>query len=130
MKVFNDYKATLRAAAVSWGSSILIVAGRVTDIIPSNYSSVAFLTIGFGVATSISLSRFRLTDAITQVFRVGLTAAMPDTLPHKHADELIHHLSTCSVCKAGTTIARKCSRGRDLIRLTLEERHTEQETSG
>jgi hypothetical protein len=126
MKVFNEYKPTVYAAVASWGASVAIVAARVAELIPANVSSVAFLTIGFGVATSVSISRFRLADAITQVFRVGLTAQLPPT-GHKYADELIHHLSTCSLCKAGTTIARRCSRGRDLVHLTLEERHGERE---
>lgn len=122
MKVFNEYKATMRAAAVSWGASIAIIGARMAEIIPANVSSISFLTIGVGVAASISISRFRLTDAITQVFRVGLTARAPATdTSREHTSELMHHLSTCTVCRECNTVVRRCSRGQHLVRRAVEE---------
>jgi hypothetical protein len=76
MKVFQDYKATLRAAALSWGATVGIVALRALDAIPQQLGSIAILTMGVGIATSVSISRFRLTEAITSVFQVGLTSAI------------------------------------------------------
>jgi hypothetical protein len=125
MKVFNEYKPTVYLAALSWGTSVGLVLGRAFDVIPSNFTSLTIFTIGIGVAATVSISRFRLTDAITQVFRVGLTVHMQENGrdSHKYADELIHHLSTCSICKSGGTVVRRCTRGKDLVSLTLKERH-------
>jgi len=76
MKVFEEYRATARAATASWAASVAIVAGRAMEWIPPHFGSAAFLTVGFGIATTVSLSRFRLTEAITQVFHLGLTSAI------------------------------------------------------
>lgn len=76
MKVFQDYKATLRAAAISWGASVVLVGARIMEWLPLQYTGLSLLTVGVGIATSVSLSRFRLTEAITTVFQVGLTSAI------------------------------------------------------
>lgn len=50
---------------------------------------------------------------------------MPLPLPGGYADELLHHLRHCQECQ----LARRdpsfprCARGRQLIELTLKERH-------
>lgn len=124
LRVFDTYKKAMFVAHASWVSTAGIVLARAFQVIPQQFGTLAVLTLGFGVASSVSISRFRLTDAITQVFRIGLTADAPPS-DHKYADELIHHLSSCNTCKGGTTVARKCPRGRDLVRLTLAERHPE-----
>src|SRR5690606_33926463 len=76
MKVFEEYRATARAATARWAASVAIVAGRAMEWISPQFGSAAFLPVGFGIATTVSLSRFRLTEAITQVFHLGLTSAI------------------------------------------------------
>lgn len=52
---------------------------------------------------------------------------MTDTrqLPRRWANQLLHHLATCPDCIAAKAARApgKCPHRRELVRLTLEERH-------
>jgi len=76
IKVFDTYKKAMAVAIASWGTTAVIVLARAAEVVPQRLGTVAILTLGFGIASSVSISRFRLTSAITQVFHVGLTSAI------------------------------------------------------
>lgn len=121
IKVFDSYKKAMAVAAGSWTITGVIVAGRAVEYIPQNLGATAIFTIGLGIASSVSISRFRLTKAITEVFRIGM--AVPVTyvppLPAGAADRLIDHLKTCADCREG----RYCAARAGLVRETTIERH-------
>lgn len=72
----NDYRRTLTIAYIGWFGTAAIVMARVADLIPTNVSSLSFLTLGVAVASSLALSRMRLADTISEVFTVGLQSAI------------------------------------------------------
>lgn len=72
----NDYKRTLVLAHIGWWSTFGVVALRAFDILPQSLGLLAVLTLGWGVAASLALSRMRLASTITAVFQVGLQSAI------------------------------------------------------
>lgn len=119
--MFDSYKKSMAISAGSWTVTAVIVVGRATEHIPQNLGAIAIFTIGIGIASSVAISRFRLTKAITEVFRIGM--AVPVTyvppLPAGAADRLIDHLKTCADCREG----RYCATRAGLVRETTIERH-------
>lgn len=70
------YKNTVIMAHVGWWGTALIAGVRAADWIPIQYGTLALLTLGVGVTASLSLSRMRLGDTISQVFNAGMKAAI------------------------------------------------------
>jgi hypothetical protein len=72
----DDYRRTLALAHAGWWGTALIVGGRAIGLIPQEVGALAFLTIGGAVTASLTLSRMRLADTVSQVFHVGLQSAI------------------------------------------------------
>lgn len=72
----NRYKTTLYMAHFGWWATIGIVTLRAFDIIPQTMGSMALLTLGVGVTSSLSLSRYRLGQTIAATFQAGMRTAI------------------------------------------------------
>lgn len=126
---YNDYRKILVLAHVGWWGTALIVGLRVAEVVPQALGSISFLTMGLAVTASLSLSRMRLTETMTQVLQVGaqMTNNGHVPLPGDRADELLAHYERCTKCRMAklspNPVANSCEEGMELIRLTLEERH-------
>lgn len=72
----NRYAVTMAIAQVAWWASFVLVLLRALDLLEQHLSSLAILTVGVGIAASLSLGRMRLTKTITTVFQAGLASAV------------------------------------------------------
>lgn len=72
----SDYRRTVALAHVGWWGTAGIALLRAFDVVPQQVGSLALLTLGMAVASSLALSRMRLAETITSVFHVGLQAAI------------------------------------------------------
>jgi hypothetical protein len=79
MRDINDqtrYRNTVLTAHVGWWGTAFLVTLRAIDAIPQQAGSLALLTLGLGVTSSLALSRMRLGKTITEVFQAGMKAAI------------------------------------------------------
>jgi hypothetical protein len=126
---YNDYKRTLVLAHAGWWGTVAIVGLRAAEVIPQSLGSMALLTLGVAVTASLSLSRMRLSETMTQVLLVGaqMSGGTVARLPSGKADELLWHTEQCMKCRMAklspNPITNACDEGARLIRQTLEERH-------
>ncbi|MFF5973765.1 hypothetical protein ACFY7C_19775 [Streptomyces sp. NPDC012769] len=69
------YRNTLILAHAAWWSSLGLVLLRAFDVIPQQLGSIALLTVGIGVASSLSVARHRQTESLVKVFQAGAASA-------------------------------------------------------
>src|SRR5687768_18378160 len=98
------FKATRIAAWSCWMIAIIGTILRTSDILPDDYALFIVIFMGFGIFFSLSLSRFKLTAAIRDVFLTGLTAATSLSgrsevkLRELHAPTTMHGDLSAEVC--------------------------------
>lgn len=76
IKLLDSYQKAMATAVVSWSATGAIVLGRAFEWVPQHLGTAAILTLGVGIAASVSISRYRLASTISQVFRLGLQSAI------------------------------------------------------
>lgn len=76
IKLFDTYRKAMATAVVAWGVTGMIVIARALELVPQHIGTAAILSLGVGIAASVSISRYRLSQSITQVFQVGLQSAI------------------------------------------------------
>lgn len=76
IKLFDSYQKAMATAVVSWTATGAIVLGRAFEWVPQHIGTVAIITLGVGIASSVSISRYRLATTIGQVFQLGLQSAI------------------------------------------------------
>lgn len=125
IRLFDSYKKVVATAWAAWLSTGAVVTARAFEVIPQQYSTLAILPLGIGIATSVSLSRYKLTEAIVRVFEVGAALGLKTPpasgkkLPNAAADRLLAHVKRCADCRSDAFCSAKAA----LIKETLEERH-------
>lgn len=79
MSTFSDhhrYRNTLILAHLGWWGTVVVVVLRAMEAVPQSVGLASLLTLGLGITASLSLSRMRLGDTISQVFNAGMKAAI------------------------------------------------------
>lgn len=71
----HRYGILMTLAAIAWTVTVLVVLLRFLEVVPTQWTSLAVLSTGLGVASSLALNRLKLADTILAVFRAGAASA-------------------------------------------------------
>lgn len=71
----EEYRLTRAAAWWCWGLAVLGSVLRTTHVIGIEYGLIIIILMGMGIFFAMSLSRFKQSATIREVFLTGLTAA-------------------------------------------------------
>lgn len=71
----HRYALLMTTAVTAWTVTVALVLLRVAHVLPQQWGTLATMTTGIGVASSVALNRLKLAYTLIDVFRAGRASA-------------------------------------------------------